>query len=72
MTASLNLAKKVFINDEAELRAGWRIAVFVVCLILASVLTAIILATINRSFPSLPLTVEPSDPREYLSDRELI
>ncbi|MEK6300827.1 MAG: type II CAAX endopeptidase family protein [Acidobacteriota bacterium] len=72
MTAPLELTRKVFINDEAELRCGWRIAVFVVCLVLATFITAGVIATINQLIPSLPLTAEPSDPREYLSDRELI
>jgi len=72
VTAPLELTKKVFINDEAELRCGWRIAVFVVCVVLASFITAGVLATINQLIPSLTLTVEPSDPRELLSNRELI
>jgi membrane protease YdiL (CAAX protease family) len=72
VTAPLELTKKVFINTEAELRCGWRIAVFVICFILASFITAGVFATVNLLIPSLPLTVEPSDPREYLSDRELI
>jgi membrane protease YdiL (CAAX protease family) len=72
VNAPLELAKKVFINDEAELRCGWRIVVFVICFILASIITAGVIATINQLIPSLPLAVEPSDPQEYLSDRELI
>ena len=72
VTAPLELTKEVFINDEGELRCGWRIALFAICLILASFITTGVLATISQLIPSLPLTVEPSDPREYLSARELI
>ncbi|HWN99739.1 MAG TPA: CPBP family intramembrane glutamic endopeptidase [Blastocatellia bacterium] len=71
MSASFGSAKRVFINQKAELRCGWRIALFVICLILASMIVAGVLATINLLIPSLPLTVEPSDPQEYLSGREL-
>jgi membrane protease YdiL (CAAX protease family) len=68
----LEITKEVFINHQAELRCGWRIAVFIICLILASFIAAAVLATINQLIPSLMFTVEPSDPREYLSDHELI
>ena len=72
MNASFESAKEIFINEEGELRCGWRIAAFVICFILAAIITAGVLDTINMLIPSLPLTVEPSDPQEYLSDRELI
>jgi membrane protease YdiL (CAAX protease family) len=73
VSASCESAKKIFINEEGELRCGWRIAAFVICFILAAIITAGIFDTMTLLIPSLrPLTVEPSDSREYLSGRELI
>jgi membrane protease YdiL (CAAX protease family) len=72
VSTALDLTKRVFINDESQLRSGWRIVVFVICVIVASIATAGILSTINLLFPSLPLTREPSDPSDYLSNSELV
>ncbi|HYV07272.1 MAG TPA: CPBP family intramembrane glutamic endopeptidase [Blastocatellia bacterium] len=71
MSAPIELARNIFLNEDAELRCGWRIAVFVVCLLLASLVISGLLALINRVIPSLPLTVEPSDPQS-LPNSELV
>ena len=73
MNASFESAKEILINEEGELRCGWRIAAFVICFILAATITAGIFDTMTLLIPSLrALTVEPSDAQEYLSGRELI
>lgn len=72
MSPSIEFVKLVFINEEAELRCGWRIFVFVVCFVVAVAVIGGLLHTIEILPASLPLTGEPSDTREYLSDRKLI
>ncbi|MFY9609123.1 MAG: CPBP family intramembrane glutamic endopeptidase [Blastocatellia bacterium] len=72
MNPSIEFAKRVFINEEAELRCGWRIFVFVVCCIVCVVVIGGVLGGIEMLIPSLRLTGEPSDPQEHLSVREVI
>ncbi|HTF38192.1 MAG TPA: CPBP family intramembrane glutamic endopeptidase [Blastocatellia bacterium] len=67
-----DVARYIFINDEKEMRSGWRVLVFLICfIIVASLLTGLTNAFATL-FPSFDfLLVEPSGP-EYLSRHELI
>jgi membrane protease YdiL (CAAX protease family) len=67
-----DVARYIFINDEKEMRSGWRVLAFLICfIIVASLLTGLTNAFATL-FPSLDfLLVEPSGP-EYLSRHELI
>jgi membrane protease YdiL (CAAX protease family) len=72
MSHQIAAAKRIFINEEDELRCGWRIFVFVVCYIVAVVLLGGVLSVIETLIPSLRLTAESSDPQENLSNREVM
>ncbi len=72
MSPSTEYVTRIFINDEAELRCGWRIFAFVICFIVAVIVIGGLLHAIEMLIPSLPLTGGPSDPQEYPSDRELV
>ena len=67
-----DVARYIFINDEKEMRSGWRVLAFLICfIIVASLLTGLTNAFATL-FPSLDfLLVEPSGP-EYPSRNELI
>ncbi len=67
-----DVARYIFINDENEMRSGWRVLAFLICfIIVASLLTGLTNAFATL-FPSLDfLLVERSGP-EYLSRHELI
>ena len=67
-----DVARYIFINDENEMRSGWRVLAFFICfIIVASLLTGLTKAFATL-FPSLDfLLAEPSGP-EYLSRNELI
>jgi uncharacterized protein len=72
MSEPLDIARYIFMNEESELRSGWRILVFFLLLILAASLLMGLTAAVETLFPSISyLTVEPSGP-EYLSPHELI
>src|SRR5712692_9743251 len=72
MSDPLDVARYIFINDESELRSGWRVLAFLSALVLASLLLTGLIRTVEILFPSLDfLSVEPSGP-EYLSPHELI
>ncbi len=59
-------------NDEGELRSGWRILAFFLFFAVAASLLMGLTAAVETLFPSISyLTVEPSGP-EYLSRHELI
>jgi membrane protease YdiL (CAAX protease family) len=67
-----DVARYIFINDEREMRSGWRVLAFLICfIIVASLLTGLTNAFATL-FPSLDfLIVEPSEPG-HLSRHELI
>jgi CAAX protease family protein len=72
MSDPLDVARYIFINDESELRSGWRVLAFFFIFILASFLLTGLIGTVEILFPSLDfLSVEPSGP-EYLSPHELV
>jgi uncharacterized protein len=72
MSDPLDVARYIFMNDESELRSGWRVLAFLICfIIVASLLTGLSRAFATL-FPSLDfLLVEPSG-SEYPSRPELI
>ncbi len=72
MSQQVAAANRIFINQEGELRCGWRIFVFVICYIVAIIVLGGVLSAIEMLIPSLRLTGEPSDPQEHLSNREVI
>jgi membrane protease YdiL (CAAX protease family) len=57
-----DVARYIFINDETELRSGWRVLAFVICFIIVELLLAGLTKVFATLFPSL----------EYLSRHELI
>jgi membrane protease YdiL (CAAX protease family) len=57
-----DVARYIFINDENELRSGWRVLAFVICFIIVELLLAGLTKAFATLFPSL----------EYLSRQELI
>ena len=67
-----DVARYIFINDENEMRSGWRVLAFLICfIIVASLLTGLTNAFATL-FPSFDfLLAEPSEP-EYLSRHDLI
>lgn len=72
MSDPLDVARYIFMNDESELRCGWRVLAFIFFFILAGLLLTSLTKVFATLFPSLNfLLVEPSAP-EYLSRRELI
>jgi membrane protease YdiL (CAAX protease family) len=72
MSDPLDVARYIFINDESELRSGWRVLAFFFVFILASLLLTGLVRTVEILFPSLDfLSVEPLGP-EYLSPHELV
>jgi membrane protease YdiL (CAAX protease family) len=67
-----DVARYIFINDESEMRSGWRVLAFLICFIIVLALLTGLTKTFATLFPSLDfLLVEPSGP-EYLSRHELI
>ncbi|MEK6322639.1 MAG: CPBP family intramembrane glutamic endopeptidase [Acidobacteriota bacterium] len=72
MSDPLDVARYIFINDESELRSGWRLLVFFVLLILAGLLLTGLTKAFATLFPSLDfLLVEPSG-SDDLTSRRLI
>jgi len=72
MSDPLDVAKYIFINDENELRSGWRVLAFLICFIIVASLLTGLTAAIEILFPSITfLTVDPSGP-EYLRPHEWI
>jgi hypothetical protein len=72
MSPSIESAKGIFINQESELRCGWRIFLFVVAFTVVTALIGVTLSTLEVLIPSLRHAGEPSEPQGYLSDRTLI
>jgi membrane protease YdiL (CAAX protease family) len=67
-----DVARYIFINDQNELRSGWRVLAFVICFIIVALLLTGLTKAFATLFPSLDfLVVEPSGP-EYLSRQKLI
>jgi membrane protease YdiL (CAAX protease family) len=67
-----DVARYIFINDESEMRSGWRVLAFLICFIIVAALLTGLTKAFATLFPSLGfLLVEPSGP-EYLSRHELI
>jgi membrane protease YdiL (CAAX protease family) len=71
MSDPLDVARYIFVNDESELRSGWRVLAFLICLIIVASLLTGLTKAFETLFPSLDfLLVEPSGP-EHLSRHEL-
>src|SRR2546425_10275390 len=72
MSDPLDVARYVFMNDESELRCGWRVLAFFFFFIVALSLLTGLTKAFTTLFPSLDfLFVEPSA-SEYLSRNGLI
>lgn len=72
MSDPLDVARYIFMNDESELRSGWRMLVFALFLVLAASLLMGLSKAFATLFPPLNfLLAEPSG-SETLSRRELI
>ncbi len=62
MSDPYDVARNVFVNDESELRSGWRVLAFVICFIIVESLLLGLTKAFVTLFPSL----------EHLSPQELI
>lgn len=72
MSDPLDVARYIFVNDESELRSGWRVLAFFICFIIVASLLIGLTKAFATLFPSLDfLLVEPSGP-EHLGRHELI
>lgn len=72
MSDPLDVARYIFINDESELRSGWRVLAFFVVLILALLLLSGLERAFETIFPSMSfLVAEPPESSDQ-SGRELI
>lgn len=72
MSDPLDVARYIFMNDEGELRSGWRVLVFFFVFILSASLLTGLIKLFATLFPSLGfLKVEPSD-SEALTSGKLI
>jgi uncharacterized protein len=73
MSDRADLAKDLFINEEGELRSGWRVLAFVIFYVLATLILAFALRILIILIPSLSfLLFRPPAPDEYLTNPELI
>jgi membrane protease YdiL (CAAX protease family) len=73
MSDPADLARRLFINEEGELRSGWRVLVFFILYAVAASLLGGALRVAVAIFPSLGfLLYPPSPPDEYLTYRELM
>ena len=52
MSDPLDVARYIFINDESELRSGWRVLVFVFCFVIVAVLLTGLTMAFAALFPS--------------------
>src|SRR5437762_12007538 len=72
MSDPYDVARYILINDDNEMRSGWRVLAFLICFVLVASLLTGLTNAFATLFPSLDfLRVEPSGP-EYLSRHELI
>ena len=64
-----DVARYIFLNDESELRSGWRVLLFLICLVIVAAFLTGLGSAVAALFPSIAfIFVMPSGP-DY-SDRE--
>lgn len=72
MSDPLDVARYIFINDESELRSGWRVLAFFAVLIVAVLLLTGLAKAFATLFPSLSFLIAEPAGSDGLSGRELI
>ena len=72
MSDPLDVAKYIFMNDESELRSGWRVLAFVFFFVLAASLLIGLTRAFATLLPSLDVLLAEPSGSEYVSRRELI
>ncbi|HSB11340.1 MAG TPA: CPBP family intramembrane glutamic endopeptidase [Blastocatellia bacterium] len=72
MSEPLDVAKYIFINDQNELRSGWRVLAFVFFIVLAEIMLAGLIKTLATLFPSLGFMIAEVSGGEDLTVRDLI
>jgi membrane protease YdiL (CAAX protease family) len=73
MSDTADLARGFFINEEGELRSGWRVLLLFIIYVITASLLGWTLKLLVIFFPSLVfLFFQPSTPDEYVSDRQLM
>jgi membrane protease YdiL (CAAX protease family) len=66
------LARRIFMNDESELRSGWRVLAFVFVLILAEMLLAGLIKLAGTLFPGLSFIADQRSGIEDLNGPRLV
>ncbi len=61
MSDAIDVARKILINDEGELRSGWRVAVFFIAFALFSVLLGSTVAVLGILFPAFKALLAAQD-----------
>src|SRR5262245_40564136 len=72
MSDPLDVARYIFINDESELRSGWRVLAFLFFLIVIALLFTSLTKVFATLFPSLSFLLDEPSQSESLNRRELI
>ncbi|HST20516.1 MAG TPA: CPBP family intramembrane glutamic endopeptidase [Blastocatellia bacterium] len=72
MSDRANVASKIFINEESELRSGWRILIFFILFYLAAILINTLLDGIASVFPPLGNLLRAPDIEEGASARVFV
>jgi len=72
MSDPLDVARYIFINDENELRSGWRVLTFVLLFAILEIMLAGFIKTLATLFPSFKFIVSESPDGENLTANGLI
>lgn len=72
MSEPLDVARRIFMNDESELRCGWRVLVFVFVFIVAEMLLAGLIKVAGTLFPVLSFMADQRTSGEALSTRGVL
>src|SRR6476620_7125871 len=60
MSDPYDVARNIFVNDEHELRSGWRVLLFLICFLIVAGLLAGLSKAFATLFPSLDFIFAPS------------
>lgn len=67
-----DVAKRIFINDENELRSGWRVFLFVICLTIVAALLTGFGKAVAILFPSVAFLVTMPAEKDYPAGEDLV
>ena len=69
MSDRTHVASKIFINEESELRSGWRVLIFFILFVFAAILINTLLDGVASVFPPVSNLLRPPEPEEGASAR---